>query len=483
VRVNGLSRIVSAGSHPGGLAPWFPKVASSACALVLACGLVPIVTAAGGNFAVPDIYQRLMNRSQPPTSDQCLQAMKIKCYDPAQIQTAYNLQPLFSAGTDGAGETIVLVDAFGSPTMQKDLTTFDRTFGLPGPPSFKVIQPAGTVPPYTATSAQVGWAGETTLDVEWAHVMAPHANILLVLTPVDETEGMAGFPQIIEAENYVINHHLGDVISQSFGATEQTFPSPASIYSLRSAYVNAAAHGVTVLASSGDTGVAGYANAAATQFYPFKVVDWPASDPLVTGVGATALRLDASGNRLSPDVAWNDTFNNTVREDFAASVTPTPFASSGGVSEVFPRPSFQGSVVSTTGPARGVPDIAMSGACSGTVDVYSSTLGGWNVTCGSSEASALFAGVVALADQVAGHPLGLINPALYVMGAEHAPGIVPVTQGSNSVSFTQNGETYTLDGYSGNPNYSLVTGLGTVNAAQFVPELAETAIALSPPGQ
>ena len=89
----------------------------------------------------------------------------------------------------------------------------------------------------------LGWAGETTLDVEWAHTMAPGARILLVETPVAETEGPVGFPQIVTAEKYVINHHLGGVISQSFSATEQTFPSAASLLALRGAYVDAAPRG------------------------------------------------------------------------------------------------------------------------------------------------------------------------------------------------------------------------------------------------
>ena len=157
----------------------------------------------------------------------------------------------------GRGQTIVIVDSFGSPTIQNDLKVFDQTFSLPAPPSFKIIQPAGAVPPYDPTNADmVGWAGETTLDVQYAHTIAPGANILLVETPVSETEGVTGFPQIVEAENYVINHHLGGVISQSFGATEQTFPSKATLDSLRGAYENAAAHHVTVLAATGDSGAA-----------------------------------------------------------------------------------------------------------------------------------------------------------------------------------------------------------------------------------
>ena len=92
------------------------------------------------------------------------------------------------------------------------------------------------MPPFDPTdSTMLSWATETTLDVEYAHAMAPDANILLVETPVAETEGVTGLPEIMAAENYVINHHLADVISQSFGATEQTFPSEQSLLDLRSA--------------------------------------------------------------------------------------------------------------------------------------------------------------------------------------------------------------------------------------------------------
>jgi len=110
-----------------------------------------------------------------------------------------------------------------SPTIENDLAQFDSDFGLPAPPSLKIITPAGAPPPFDPNDDDmVGWAGETTLDVEWAHAIAPGANILLVETPVSETEGETGFPEIDESENLVIDHNLGAVISQSFGATEET---------------------------------------------------------------------------------------------------------------------------------------------------------------------------------------------------------------------------------------------------------------------
>jgi subtilase family serine protease len=421
----------------------------------------------------------LASRTQPPTEAQCVAAFTVPCYDPAQIQTAYNEQPLFSRGITGKGQTIVIVDSYGSPTIQSDLATFDAQTGLPAPPSFKIIQPAGAVPPYDPTnSLMASWAGETTLDVEWSHTIAPGANILLVETPVAETEGVAGFPQIVRAENYVINHHLGQVISQSLDATEQTFPSAASIQRLRSAYVNALAHHVTVLAASGDTGASNYANAAETALYTYPVVGWPASDPLVTGVGGTQLSLNSSGQRTAPDQVWNDTYNTSLQEVFYGDAGPNPLATGGGKSAVFSRPWYQNGVANVVGRSRGVPDIAMSGACSGLVDTYQSFGGeaaGWYVVCGTSEASPLFAGIVALTDQVARHSVGFINPALYALSAERAPGLVDITHGNNTVGFTQNGTLYTVQGYSAGRGYDLASGVGTVNAALFVPELARAA--------
>ena len=450
-------------------------------ALALATGsLVAGGVPATASIAIgPMLVSKYVSARQPLTEPQCESLFTVACYVPAQVQTAYDEQPLFDSGITGAGQTIAIVDAFGSPTIQADLATFDATFNLPAPPSFKIIQPAGKVPAWDPTDANgdVGWAGETTLDVEWAHTIAPGANILLVETPVDETEGTAGFPQIVTAENYVINHHLGQVISQSFGATEPTFPSAASILALRSANFNALKNHVTVLAATGDAGATDYSNAAGTLLYTHRAVDWPASDPLVTAVGGTQLSLLSTGQRTQADRVWNDSTNDALNNAFSGDPDPSALATGGGLSTVFARPSYQDSVAGVVGQQRGTPDIAMSGACSGLVNTYQSFAGepaGWYVDCGTSEATPMFAGIVALADQVAGHSLGLINPALYAMSAAHAPGLVDVTAGNNSVSFLQP-NLVTVKGYAAGPGYDLASGVGTVDAAQFVPELAEAA--------
>jgi subtilase family serine protease len=208
------------------------------------------------------------------------------------------------------------------------------------------------------------------------------------------------------------------------------------------------------------------------------VVGWHDSYPLVTGVGGTQLSLNASGQRTAPDQVWNDTYNTSLQEVFFGDAGPNPLATGGGKSSVFSRPWYQNGVANVVGRSRGVPDVAMSGACSGLVDTYQSFGGeaaGWYVDCGTSEASPLFAGIVALTDQVARHSVGFINPALYALSAEHAPGLVDVTQGNNTVGFTQNGTLYTVQGYSAGRGYDLASGVGTVNAALFVPELARAA--------
>jgi subtilase family serine protease len=436
--------------------------------------------AATASIAIgPMMASKFVSSKQPPTQSQCEQMWTAPCYVPAQLETAYNEQPLFGSGITGKGQTIVIVDSFGSPTIQSDLAAFDAEFNLPAPPSFKIIQPAGKVPAWDPTNANgdLNWGGETTLDVEWSHAMAPGASILLVETPVAETEGTAGFPQIVRAENYVINHHLGQVISQSFAATEGTFPSAASIYGLRSAYFNAARNHVTVLAATGDNGASDAANVAGTLIYTHPVVAWPATDPLVTAVGGTQLSLLADGSRTQPDRVWNDSTNYALNNAFFLTPGPTATATGGGLSTVFARPSYQDGVAGVVGDHRGVPDIAMSAACSGLVDTYQSFPGepaGWYVACGTSEASPLFAGIVALADQEAGHSLGLINPALYAMSAAHAPGIVDITTGNNSVEFLQP-TLVKVEGYHAGPGYDLASGVGTVNAALFVPELAQAA--------
>ena len=331
-----------------------------------------VVTATAPQVAVyPDaIILPHAPTAAPPTDSDCQAANHLDCYTPDDLQNAYDLPALYARGATGKGETIMIVDAFGSPTIKADLAAFDAQFGYPAPPKFTVIAPVGAIPKFNRkNSDMVGWAGETTLDVEYAHALAPGANILLVETPASETEGVVGFPQIVAAEEYALSHYKVAVISQSFAATEETFASYSQIASLRGAYTDAQSHHVTVLAGTGDAGATNFEYDGVT-YYRHRVTAWPATDPLVTAVGGTELEQNGDGSFTS--VAWNDTFNQTFTKVWTGSSHPSPFATGGGVSEFFARPSYQNGVKGITGALRGVPDIAMSGACNGAVDVYSS---------------------------------------------------------------------------------------------------------------
>jgi subtilase family serine protease len=418
--------------------------------------------------AVPDVTGPILKAGQNPTpltTAQCQAEIGINCYTPVQYRVAYDLNSLYARGITGAGKTIVIVDSYGSPTIASDLHTFDTQFGFPDP--VLQIDKFGNVPPFDSTnSTMVGWAEETTLDVEYAHAIAPGAKIVLAETAVAETEGVTGIPEMMNAEESLINQGVGDVITQSWGATEQTFPgvtsgNDSSLLNLRYAYKDAYAHHVTVLASTGDEGATND-EADGETLYPFRVTGWPATDPLVTALGGTQLNLDQAGNKITPDVVWNDGFG----------------AGGGGTSVVFQRPLYQIGVAKTVGSQRGVPDISMSAAVNGGCWVYMSFAGiespgvsdpGWYIFGGTSEASPIFSGIVALANQVAGHRLGLINPGLYLLGALHhagvpGTGIVDVTSGNNSFGG--------VTGFNAAPGYNLATGWGTIDAAQFVPAIA-----------
>jgi subtilase family serine protease len=454
-------------------AAWAAAGVLGLVAVGAAAGLAPAIPPTGVTVR-PGVIQVGRAQSGPLTTAGCEKTYRVACYGPAQVREAYDLPALYARGVTGLGATIVIVDSYGSPTIRHDLAVFDQAYGLPAPPQLQIIRPAGRLPAYDpANSDMVGWAGETTLDVEWAHAIAPGAKLLLVETPVSETEGVHGFPQIVAAEEYVLKHYHVDVISQSFSATEETFPGKASIEALRGAYEAAYRDHVTVLAASGDSGAADLTQNQTT-YYTFRVTSWPDSDPLVTGVGGTQLHFTAQGTPAAPTV-WNDTYNPKATEFADGDAGPDPLASGGGTSIYFVRPAYQQGARDVVRGSRGVPDISMSAACNGSVNTYGSYGGappGWIPDCGTSEATPLFAGIVALADQVAGHPLGLINPALYRLAAEGKPGIVDVTSGSNTVSFTQGGRKQTVTGFSAGPGYDLATGVGTVDAQYFVPELA-----------
>jgi subtilase family serine protease len=392
--------------------------------------------------------------------------------------------------------------------MAHDLHVYDQAWGLPamcgeegvsctpGMPTFSTLSlqgsPATKAPPPTSKGTgqedKSAWALEVALDVESAHAMAPGANILLVTTPTAETLGVQGLPQMMNAEQYVIDHHLAQVITQSFGTAEEAFGSQQSLLNLRHAFVSAAANHVTVLASSGDGGSAnvrkspvGGPNAQPT--FPFPTVGWPASDPLVTGVGGTYLCTDATAtsgrilDNVHPPV--NCQAPNTEEE-------VGWIGSGGGFSHVFARPDYQSALPAGSTPipatTRGVPDVALQASSrtgqliylslppdgqSGLICGSSPCSTGWYDVGGTSASSPQWAALVAIADQINGGGLGFINPALYKLAnnpSAYASNFFDVTTGNNQADPS-------VPGFPATTGWDPVTGLGTPNASALLPAL------------
>jgi subtilase family serine protease len=450
-------------------------------------------------------YVQVSTSETPPTEADCMSVGR-RCFTPQSTRAAYNVQKLYDQGFDGAGMTIAVVDSFGSDTMAHDLHVYDQAFGLPpmcgeegvtcapGMPTFSTFHFQGS----PATKAQPGkgthqqdksaWALEVALDVETAHAMAPGANILLVTTPTAETLGVQGFPDMMNAEQYVVDHHMANVISQSFGSAEDAFGSAKSLQNLRHAFVSAAQNGVTVLASSGDGGSANARKSPvggphAQPVIPFPTVGWPASDPLVTGVGGTYLCTDPT-NTSARVVDSVDPPASCQAHPGEAEVGWT--FSGGGFSHVFATPDYQSTLPAGSTPIgsmRGVPDIGLQ-ASSGTGALVYLTLPpdglsgllcpsgdpcstGWYDIGGTSLSSPEWAGLVAIADEINGGGLGPINPALYTLASD------PMAYGSDFFDVTTGNNTAdpSVPGYPATTGWDPVTGLGTPNAANLVPAL------------
>jgi subtilase family serine protease len=351
----------------------------------------------------------------------------------------------------------------------------------PGDPTFDVLclqacTDTKSAPP-TAQSVgkedRSGWIVEVSLDVEWVHAVAPKANVLLVTAPTAETLGVQGLPQMMNAEQYVIDHGLAQVISQSFGASELTFNGPAALENLRGAFKSAVAHHVSVLASTGDFGNTNVAKTPAggsnaNPLLPSPNVGWPGSDPLVTAVGGTYLCMDAAtGTHVDSSPPSGQCPDHPGQREVGW------IDAGGGYSSIFPKPAYQnvlppgsntsGNVSNT----RAIPDVAMEASSRTGVLVYAD--GSWFVVGGTSVSSPCFAGVVAIADQVNGAPLGFLNDALYKIGADparYANDFFDVTTGNNDL--LQNPQD---PNYAASTGWDPVTGLGTPNAVNLVPDL------------
>jgi subtilase family serine protease len=372
----------------------------------------------------------------------------------------YGVGDLWKQGIDGAGTTIAVLEGWNFPGVAQQLAVFDKAFGLPAPPGITTIFPAGPQPAtcpagMAALGAQgdygscTAWQGELVGDVVSAHLMAPYAKIVISVTPAgseDDAASQIAMPEMMKAVEVISSRHLANVISISNGTGEATYPNLADILADNPADLTAAASGVPVAVATGDCGVLQalpVANAPCSHATAGPDTATWGDSPYNLAVGGSVPDYSAAGQRLGPDTVWNANVPGIGR-----------LAEGAGFSEVYQRPGYQDEVAKITrSPMRSVPDITAA------------------ATGGTSEATPIIAGILALATQQNhGHDLGPVNPALYKIGPEGAAaGITDVTSGNDSAVNAQ-GKTV-VPGFTAGPGFDVATGWGTVFAPKFVPAL------------
>jgi uncharacterized delta-60 repeat protein len=344
---------------------------------------------------------------------------------PAQLRHSYGIDHIEfgSVSGDGTGQTIAIIDAYDDPTAASDLHAFDLQFGLPDPPIFsKVNQQGGTALPATDPAGKGGdWELEESLDIEWAHAMAPAANIVLV-----EANSPYDADLIDAAVGWARSAPGVSAVSMSFGEAEDS-----SQIGLNPLFTTPSGHGgVTFLASTGDNAAPG---------------GYPAYSPNVVAVGGTTLHADSSGNILS-EIGWSE--------------------SGGGISAYQSQPAYQKGAVTQTSAYRATPDVAFDADPNTGVAVYDSydfgSITPWQQVGGTSLSAPAWAGLIAIADQ--GRALSGATsldgptqtlPRLYSMPASN---FHDITSGNN--------------GFTAGPGYDLVTGRGSPVADTLVSYLS-----------
>jgi subtilase family serine protease len=415
---------------------------------------------------------------------QTSRGLTLICYTPTYLRTAYN----FPSNLDGTGQTILIVDAFGSPTITNDLAVFDQRFNLPAA-SLTILCPQEGCPAFDPTDLlhdETGWAFETSLDVEYAHAMAPGAHIVLVVAST--SSGNA----INVAETNAISLYPGSIMSQSFGVPEfLVHNNNAQIMQAEKNYAAAQAAGITVFASAGDSG--------ATNGASFANAGFPASDPLNTAVAGTegnpyiapgTQSSCAAGATCSAGLVTVTGPCSSGRAFGMPQCAPSGYggeqvwnehfgrlnaATGGAPSLLFGVPSFQqgltinGAAITS----RVNADVSYNAAVNGGVLVFTSFLGfnAFFFVGGTSAGSPQWAAIAALADQQAGHALGTLNPAIYKIGnnpALYANDFHDITLGNNQLFGTPTG-------FNAATGWDPATGWGTPNVANLVPDLVANA--------
>ncbi len=386
----------------------------------------------------------------PPltSSDVCPRRLRLPatCQTPHSLRINYGIESLISKGYTGKGQTVVDIVSFGSPTLKQDMDVFDSTFGLP-PVDLQVISPLN-VPESDPHHDKEGWASETTLDVQIIHAIAPDARIVILVSPVAETEGTLGLPEFRQLEQYAIDNKLGTIVSHSWGVSELTLTDAQGQQEMQKwndlLQKATTQQNITFVSSSGDNGATDYADLEGTKIATVRTTSFPADSPWVTAIGGTNLKRKGTAIQ---ETAWN--------------------GSGGGFSHFYQMPSYQKTLPATTQQLfqnrRGIPDVsAVADPLTG-LAIYQDNL--WTLGGGTSASTPVWAGLIAIANQMAGHSLGFIDPALYKLATSdtYQRDFRDITQGNN----TNSG----VEGYPAVSGWDPVTGLGAPNAEHLLPDL------------
>jgi subtilase family serine protease len=442
-----------------------------AALLATACSAAQTGAASSGPARQPTAPPPSSTAPPPSSTADCNSLTT--CYTPEQLQVAYGIKALLDRGIDGRGETVVLPELAESQLnpplvtdMRQDMAAFDNMFHLPAARMRVVTALAGAGSPWLAFEEEV-------LDVEMVHALAPEATLVILLVPstsLDNTNNAVS----AAVESLRLGSTEGGVMSISAAGQigGEHCVSQAQASSVNAALQAAASRHVTVVAASGDIGavaepcdIYGALTGSGT-FTPVKEVNLLASDPLVLGAGGTGLTASHTTGAWQGETAWGLPYGDPG----------SAFqASGGGFSRLFPRPGYQDGVPGIRA-TRGVPDVsADANGHTGMAIVLSSHGRTMILNSGGTSASApIWAALIALADQYAGHHLGLVNPAIYQIarGPRYHQAFHDVTTGNNTVQFPPT----TITGYQAAPGWDPVTGWGSPDAQVLIPLLAHYAV-------
>ena len=375
------------------------------------------------------------------------------CYSPAQIQAAYDF-PTDKKELTGAGQTILIVVPYGSDTLEADLATFDSTFGVSPLTSLSIVH--GASAGGLGSGDLITWGVETSVSVEWAHALAPDAKIVVAVSPTDD------IADIVATEAQILPQYPGAIVSQSFGDDETDPTAQADFQALHAIFVAATALGGTILASAGDFGATDCPDPSFGCGGNPPVASYPASDPLVTGVGGTEGNPYPGGllrghDGYGGEQVWNEGDTFGAATGWRAERSLPHACLSAGHHRELRLPHRAGRFVQR-GDQRRHPVLL------GPI--------GFKTFGGTSAGPPQWAAIIALANEARAASgrasLGVANTALYAIAQDrndYRDDFHDITVGTNALGPFQ--------GFSAGPGYDLATGLGTPDVSKLIHDLAK----------